>query len=135
MAPSYARPTPGCSETSRRACGYRSTSPMTEHRETRSTASRLSEPIRSRWTSARPRATDLHPAPGRLVGGASPFMAGIWRGFLDSAPYMTGWKVMIHNALLIVTIYFLAAMLSLALPKLGTEIASSEGFCLTTYLE
>jgi len=60
------------------------------------------------------------------VGGASPFMAGIWRGFLDSAPHMTGWKVKIRNALLIVTIELLAATLSLALPNLGVEIARSE---------
>src|SRR5207302_10087656 len=125
MAPSYARPTLGCSKTSRKACGYRSTSLMTEHRETRSTASRLSEPIRSRWTSARPRATDLHPTPRRLVGGPSPFRAGIWR-LPRFCPHMTGWKVKIRNALLIVTIELLAATLSLALPNLAVEIARSE---------
>ena len=39
---------------------------------------------------------------------------------------MTGWKVKIRNALLIVTIELLAATLSLALPNLGVEIAGSE---------
>src|SRR2546425_11861136 len=81
MAPSYARPTPGYSRTSRKACGYRSTSPMTEDRETRATASRLSEPVRRRWTSARPRATDLHsyarPARGRPVAVQCRKLAGL----------------------------------------------------------
>jgi len=39
---------------------------------------------------------------------------------------MTGWKVKIRNALLIVTIELLAATLSLALPNLGVEIGRSE---------
>jgi hypothetical protein len=38
---------------------------------------------------------------------------------------MTGWKVKIRNALLIVMIELLAATLSLALPNLGVEIAGS----------
>jgi hypothetical protein len=39
---------------------------------------------------------------------------------------MTGWKVKTRDALLIVTIEFLAATLSLALPNLGVEIARGE---------
>src|SRR6266404_4789812 len=105
---------------------------MTE-RETRSTPSRLSQPIR-RWTSARPRATDLHPTPGRLVGGPSPLRAGIWRASSILAPHMTGWKVKIRKALLIVTIELLAATLSLALPNLGVEIAGSEELAQTQTL-
>ena len=51
-------------QTSRKACGYWSTSLMRET-GTSSTASRLSEPIRRR-VSARPQATDPHPALDRL---------------------------------------------------------------------
>ncbi len=68
------------------------------------------------------------------MGGPSPFRAGIWRSFLNSAPHMTGWKVKIRNGLLIVTIELLAATLSLALPNLGVEIARSEEIAQTQTL-
>ncbi len=57
------------------------------------------------------------------MGGPSPFRAGSWRGFLNCAPHMTGWRVKTRDALLIVTIECLAATLSLAFPNLGVEIA------------
>src|SRR5882724_2944823 len=97
---------------------------MTETR-TRSTASRPSEPT-GRWTSARPRATDPHPTPGRLVDGPSPLRAGIWRDALDSAAHPTGRRMKTRNALLIVTAELLAATLSLALPNLVVEILDPE---------
>ena len=68
------------------------------------------------------------------MGGPSPLRAGIWRASSILAPHMTGWKVKIRKALLIVTIELLAATLSLALPNLGVEIPRREGLAETQTL-
>jgi len=60
------------------------------------------------------------------VGGPVAVQGRKLAGLPRFCPHMTGWKVKTRDALLIVTIEFPAATLSLALPNLGVEIARGE---------